>query len=405
MKKLTASILMTLLAGATVFAASEPINVLQKTEVMEQSIYGKVQEGAVVDRVNQIDLTVNGSEQGGNLNDQVERLYGEVVHSVSQASLEAQVDAIEWSYGGKVVSGPLLERVSVVERSINGRESTDPLYTRVAALRSTVIGADKQVVMQPASIPETTVFKVTIDEPLTSKTAKVGDSFTFTVAEDIVSGNLLVVPEGTKGTGTVTEVKKGRSFGRSGSLNVAFHDIQTIGNIYFDATQGPEAQERAKSEITAAGASVAGIALLGPVGAIGGFFIKGKDVQYDAGQAFYVQPTTEVITTGAALEQVQVKITSNKQNNQPVAEMTAKEASKPSTTVEETKATTTKAAEEVKATTSQAEEVKVETTKAEEAVGTEVQEHKEEATTAAHETASNVEEPLENAVVVIKKSE
>lgn len=394
MKKLTASILMTLLAGATVFAASEPINVLEKTEVMEQSIYGKVQEGAIVDRVNQIDLTVNGSERGGNLNEQVERLYSEVVHSVSQASLEAQVDAIEWSYEGKVVSGPLLERVSTVERSINGRESTDPLQTRVTSLRSSVIGADKQVIMQPANIPETIVFKVTIDEPLTSKTAKVGDVFTFTVAEDIISGNLLVVPEGTKGRGTVTEVKKGRSFGRSGSLNVAFHDIETIGNIYFDATQGPEAQERAKSEIAAAGASVAGIALLGPVGAIGGFFIKGKDVQYDAGQAFYVQPTTEVISTGAALEQVQVKITSDKQNSQPVAEIAAKEttaatekATASSTTEDVTSAVTT-VSDEAKETTSQVEEAKATAS-----------------TTAANETVSSVEEPLENAVVVIKKSE
>ncbi len=398
MKKLTASILMTLLASATVFA-SEPVGVLQKTEVMEKAIYGKVQDGAIIDRIGQIDLTVNGSEKGGNLNDQVDRLYEEVVHSVAKASLEAQVDAIEWTYDGKVESGPLIERISTIERAINGRVATEPLLTRVASLRNSVIGADKQVIMQPASIPETTVFKVTIDTPLTSKTAKVGDTFTFTVAEDILSGNLLVVPEGTKGSGTVTEVKKGRSFGRSGSLDVTFHNIETIGNIFFDATQGPEAKERAKSEVAAAGASVAGIALLGPIGAVGGFFIKGKDVQYDAGQAFYVQPTAEVITTGAALEQVHVKITSD------AKKATEEHKTSTSATTSDVKVETQKAEQQAVAETTHAKEEAAEkVTTAHTESSEEVKQAQHETQEAAKATHSETEEALDKTVVVIKKN-
>ena len=398
MKKLTASILMTLLASATVFA-SEPVGVLQKTEVMEKAIYGKVQDGAIIDRIGQIDLTVNGSEKGGNLNDQVDRLYEEVVHSVAKASLEAQVDAIEWTYDGKVESGPLIERVSTIERAINGRVATEPLLTRVASLRNSVIGADKQVIMQPASIPETTVFKVTIDTPLTSKTAKVGDTFTFTVAEDILSGNLLVVPEGTKGSGTVTEVKKGRSFGRSGSLDVTFHNIETIGNIFFDATQGPEAKERAKTEVAAAGASVAGIALLGPIGAVGGFFIKGKDVQYDAGQAFYVQPTAEVITTGAALEQVHVKITSD------AKKATEEHKTNTSTTTSDVKTETQKAEQQAVAETTHAKEEAAEkATTAHTESSEEIKQAQHETQEAAKTSHSETEEALDKTVVVIKKN-
>lgn len=405
MKKLTASILMTLLASATVFA-SEPVGVLQKTEVMEKTIYGKVQDGAIIDRIGQIDLTVNGSEKGGNLNDQVDRLYEEVVHSVAKASLEAQMDAIEWTYEGKVESGPLIDRVSTVERTINGRVGTEPLQTRIASLRNSVIGVNKQVIMQPASIPETTVFKVTIDTPLTSKTAKVGDTFTFTVAEDILSGNLLVVPEGTKGTGSVTEVKKGRSFGRSGSLDVTFHDIETIGNIFFDATQGPEAKERAKSEVAAAGASVAGIALLGPIGAVGGFFIKGKDVQYNAGQAFYVQPTTEVITTGAAVEQVHVKITSDAKKATD-EHKTSTSATTGDVTAESQKAEQQAVAEATHAKEEAAEKVTEKATTAHTESTEEVKQVKQaqhETQETAKATHTETEEQLDKTVVVIKKN-
>ena len=296
-------------------------------------------------------------------------------------------------------SGPLIERISTIERAINGRVATEPLLTRVASLRNSVIGADKQVIMQPASIPETTVFKVTIDTPLTSKTAKVGDTFTFTVAEDILSGNLLVVPEGTKGSGTVTEVKKGRSFGRSGSLDVTFHNIETIGNIFFDATQGPEAKERAKSEVAAAGASVAGIALLGPIGAVGGFFIKGKDVQYDAGQAFYVQPTAEVITTGAALEQVHVKITSD------AKKATEEHKTSTSATTSDVKVETQKAEQQAVAETTHAKEEAAEkVTTAHTESSEEVKQAQHETQEAAKATHSETEEALDKTVVVIKKN-
>ena len=48
------------------------------------------------------------------------------------------------------------------------------------------------------------VFKVTLNEAVSSKTSHEGDTISFTVAENVMDGNVLLVPAGTVGSGTIT---------------------------------------------------------------------------------------------------------------------------------------------------------------------------------------------------------
>ena len=73
----------------------------------------------------------------------------------------------------------------------------------------------------------------------------------------------------------------------------------------------------------AAGASVAGIALLGPIGIVGGIFVQGKDVDLPAGTEAYIQ-TKEETTIYA----IQTNLKDNLRVNTPEV--------KESTPVEET---------------------------------------------------------------------
>jgi hypothetical protein len=59
-----------------------------------------------------------------------------------------------------------------------------------------------------------------------------------------------------------------------------------------------KATEMNKSLQFAAGASMAGVLLLGPVGLVGGYFVKGKDVAIPVGTEFFVSITTPVQVTG-----------------------------------------------------------------------------------------------------------
>jgi|GEM_PF-6878095 len=144
----------------------------------------------------------------------------------------------------------------------------------------------------------TDVFKVVLNEPINTKSNVVGDAISFTVVDDVKVGNALVIASGTTGEGQISALKKGRSFGRNGSLDISFDEISAVDGTTFSAIQGAEAKEQTKTSLKAAGASVAGVAVLGPVGLVGGFFVKGKDVDLPSGTEIYVQPTAAVAIEG-----------------------------------------------------------------------------------------------------------
>ena len=79
MKKQVLTLLMASLLTGTAFAA--PGTVTEKTQVLESTVYGAPQDGAVVDRINQLDETVYGNGFSGNtatLSKRVDSLYDSV---------------------------------------------------------------------------------------------------------------------------------------------------------------------------------------------------------------------------------------------------------------------------------------------------------------------------------------
>ncbi|MCF0156852.1 MAG: hypothetical protein HUJ85_07410 [Veillonella sp.] len=154
----------------------------------------------------------------------------------------------------------------------------------------------------PKTLAEDKVFKITLDDEVNTKVNKVGDTIHFTVAENIMDGDVLLVPAGTAGTGTITTLKKAGVFGRNAKLDIKFDNIPAIDGTEFVAVQGEEAQEEAKkSQLKAGGASVAGAVLLGPVGLLGGAFIKGNNIDLPAGSTIYVQPESPVTIQGVVI--------------------------------------------------------------------------------------------------------
>jgi hypothetical protein len=79
------------------------------------------------------------------------------------------------------------------------------------------------------SIPVNTQFQVSLDESLSSKNAKPGDSFTATLEEPLRSGNGdVLIPSGTKVLGTVQDAESGKVFASmrgKGKLILRFNEI------------------------------------------------------------------------------------------------------------------------------------------------------------------------------------
>lgn len=299
MKKELLAVAVALMMTGSTWAAT-PDTVVGKTDAMETVVYGQVQQGAIIDRVNQLDETVYGTQGSGTLSQKVDSLYSSIEggSNSNKATILQRLDVLEWTYNNKVNNGSLINRVEQLERSVYGRVTTGSLSSRISSLYKTIDGADVKLTPQIGTIAQNHVFAVTLDTPISSKTDKVGDPFTFTVAEDIMDGDVLLVPAGTQGTGKITMLKKAGIFGRNAKVDLSFDNIPTIDGSSFAAYQGDDAKQKTKSMLTAAGASVAGVALLGPVGLVGGLFVKGQSVELPVGTTVYVQPTETVTVQG-----------------------------------------------------------------------------------------------------------
>src|SRR4051794_10953622 len=110
-------------------------------------------------------------------------------------------------------------------QSTSTAPSTAPATTPVPQPPNQVPQADQPAppsgtVLHPASVPETaqgrdigkgTEIKAVLDTPLSTKTSKVGDRFTATVAQDVKGVNGSVgIPAGSKIEGEVSEVEQGK---------------------------------------------------------------------------------------------------------------------------------------------------------------------------------------------------
>ena len=103
----------------------------------------------------------------------------------------------------------------------------------------------------------------------------------------------------------MTKVKQARNFGRNAEVNIDFNKTKSIDGTYVDTYVGEEAKKEMKSLAMAAGASLAGIAVLGPIGIVAGAFVHGKDVRLPAGTELYIQTKADTTLYGVVTTQAQ----------------------------------------------------------------------------------------------------
>lgn len=114
---------------------------------------------------------------------------------------------------------------------------------------------------------------VILDQPLSSKTAQVGDRFAIRAAQDVRADGQILIPAGAIGMGEVTRVVRKGAFGRSGKIELRM--------VYVEGTQGRipleglvERRGRSGKLPTIAVATVAGL---------GAGFVTGRSAEISAG--------------------------------------------------------------------------------------------------------------------------
>jgi hypothetical protein len=134
--------------------------------------------------------------------------------------------------------------------------------------------SDQQANAQPAAPPPIvihagTVLHVTVDQPISSKTANAGDTFNASLAESVRVDGEVVLPRDARITGIVTSAKSAGRFRGHAELGLALDTITVDGQRYRLHTSSAAEDTKGRGQRTTIGAG-GGAAFGAILGAIAG---------------------------------------------------------------------------------------------------------------------------------------
>ena len=204
-----------------------------------------------------------------------------------------KMNAAEWSLTHMVTMQPIKTRMENLERVLMGNAATGPFEDRLNQLLKLAYTNGKPA-MNNVALNKDTLVKIKLVTPLNTKTSRPGDLVVVQVAEDVYVDSNSVIAKGAQGLGKVNKVDEAKNFGRDAKLEISFDTVEGIDGANVHTVLGEKAKDENKSMATAAGASFAGMIILGPVGIVGGAFVHGKDVDIPAGTGIYVQSKEQI---------------------------------------------------------------------------------------------------------------
>lgn len=152
---------------------------------------------------------------------------------------------------------------------------------------------------QNVTIPSGSTLPVRITQSLDSATTQQGESFTGTVATDVIIDGLVAIPQGSAVTGRVSEVHEAAHFKGSSLLTVELTNINRHGEKIPVSTEPFSKEGAGRGRNTAE--KVGGGAVVGAI--LGGIFGGGKGAAIGAAAGGGVGAGTQAITKG---QQVQI---------------------------------------------------------------------------------------------------
>jgi len=169
------------------------------------------------------------------------------------------------------------------------------LTSRISALLLLgLMAVSTSAKVEKITVPKGTEVILAFNQALSSKTAKVGESVRLHVKKGVKISGHTVLAAGTKVTATISQVDKRKRYGVNAKMRMVFNPVKSAygGTITLEPrSKGKYVGGQKSGE--AAGATVGGAMVLGPVGLVGGYFVVGKSVTIKIGD----QISTEVSQT------------------------------------------------------------------------------------------------------------
>lgn len=288
-----------LISSMGMAAAATPETVQDKLAAVEKDTYGVEQTGALIERINKLEKDYDGTHRSGSMMARVNAIYDEVYTNSTQPSILTDLNAIEWNIEHQVSMSSVEKRIADMEMSISGKTEEGTYKQRIKALSKASFGSATLPIEQTA-VAANTLIKVALVDSVNTKNVKKGDTVRFKVASDVIVNGKLVFAKGEPGEGIVTKVQQARNFGRNAKLEIDFNKTKAIDGSDVETFMGEEAKQEMKNLAMAAGASLAGIVILGPIGIIGGAFVNGKNIDLPEGTEFFIQTKADTMLYGVA---------------------------------------------------------------------------------------------------------
>ena len=277
--------------------AEVPNTAEDKLAAVEKILYGGVQTGAMAERIKRVESEYSGVNTKTSMMNRVQYLYTYTFDNSSAPSLITQMNALEWAISHKISNESMQSRVAEMENSINGTVSNGSMHERIQSLSEFAFGS-QQIPLGQVIVPANTLVKIALITPVQSNNIKVGDVINYQVAEDVIEDGMLLFTKGAPGEGVVTKVKQASNFGRNGAVEIDFKTTTAVDGSTVNTLLGQESKEKMENMAMAAGASLAGMLILGPIGIIGGAFVHGKNVDLPEGTELYIQTAEETTVYG-----------------------------------------------------------------------------------------------------------
>ena len=303
----------------------------QMMEQIEKIIYGYVSKGGLIERLGKVEEDLFGRSLPGTIAERHAAILNFIdTGTDEQPSMMFKLGVAEWVVDKKIrASEPAVKRLETLETNLTGASRAgNPIVMRVESLLATLVM--DPVTATPVIVPKDTPMKFRFMDELSPATSKAGDFVRLELTNDLIVNQCLVAPAGSLLITEVREVKRPRMFGIPGEVRLSFNELKPLGPQRPPVCVGAAAQkaikdarktgDRGEGAVVGAGAvSIAGAALLGPVGLVSGVFIRGNSIKIAAGSVTFVQTSGDCAVSAypipTSLQTQDNNITSNIQSN------------------------------------------------------------------------------------------
>lgn len=284
---------------------------MQMMERIERLIYGESNKGGIIERMNSVEKELFGRSLPGSISERhTATLNFLEVGTADQPSMFFKLGVSEWLVGKAPGSQTraALKRVEDLETELNGEmQYGKPLAMRIERILTSLV-ADS-VTSREVNLPKATVLKVKFLEELSPATTKKGDNVGLALTDDLFVDRVLVAPKESLIDTTVSYVRQPGRFGVPSEIRLDFKSLIPLGPQRVLVTTGAaskKATEEAQNSgdkgemgiIGAAGASVGGAVLLGPVGLVAGVLIRGNAVKIPKDSIMFLETSNDVLVFG-----------------------------------------------------------------------------------------------------------